>query len=143
MQQNNLCRQNTIRGLYRPRIAFWRQNNFKKKLFGFTHWWKFSIVIQKETLLWRRFSGSRHFMEFFRIWKKSNIYWNLLKLIPMSLFRKKSLRSTFCSSETLQTLPYFMFKKTHVVFFHFSFRATLGFYLMNALVYVDIDQGIH
>ena len=28
-------------------------------------------------------------------------------------------------------------------FFRFSFRATLYFYLMNALVYVDIAQGIH
>ena len=28
-------------------------------------------------------------------------------------------------------------------FFHFSFRATLSFTLMNALVYVDIAQGIH
>ena len=28
-------------------------------------------------------------------------------------------------------------------FFRFSFHATLYFYLMNALVYVDIDQGIH
>ena len=28
-------------------------------------------------------------------------------------------------------------------FFHFSFHATLFFPLMNALVYVDIDQGIH
>ena len=27
--------------------------------------------------------------------------------------------------------------------FCFSFRATLYFYLMNALVFVDIDQGIH
>ena len=35
-----------------------------------------------------------------------------------------------------------MYKKTYVVFFRFSFRATLYFYLMNALVYVDIDQGI-
>ena len=42
-------------------------------------------------------------------------------------------------SETLQNLPYFMYKKTHVVFFRFSFRATLYFYIMNALVYVDID----
>ena len=39
MQQNNLCRQNTIRGLYRPRIAFWRQNNFKKKVI-----WLYSLV---------------------------------------------------------------------------------------------------
>ena len=28
-------------------------------------------------------------------------------------------------------------------FFRFSFHATLFFPLMNALVYVDIDQGIH
>ena len=72
--------------------------NFQKKrslLFGFTHWWKFSIVIQKETLLWWRFSGCRHFMEFFRIWKKLNIYWNLLKVIPMSLFRKKRFALNF------------------------------------------------
>ena len=47
------------------------------------------------------------------------------------------------SSETLQNLLYFMYKKIHVVFFHFSFHATLFFYLMNALVYVDIDKGIH
>ena len=36
----------------------------------------------------------------------------------------RGLSSTKCSSETLQNLLYFM-------------------YLMNALVYVDIDQGIH
>ena len=53
----------------------------------------------------------------------------------------RGLRSTKCSSETLQNLLYFMYKKTHVVFFRFSFRATLYFYLMNALVYVDIDQS--
>ena len=29
------------------------------------------------------------------------------------------------------------------VFFRFSFRATLFFPLMNALVYVNIGQGIH
>ena len=28
-------------------------------------------------------------------------------------------------------------------FLSISFRATLSFYLINALVYVDIDQGIH
>ena len=48
-----------------------------------------------------------------------------------------------CSSETLQNLLYFMYQKAHVVFFCFSFHATLYFYLMNALVYVEIDQGIH
>ena len=51
----------------------------------------------------------------------------------------RGLRSTF----QLQNLLYLMYKKTHVCssFFHFSFRATL--YLMNVLVYLDIDQGIH
>ena len=43
----------------------------------------------------------------------------------------------------LENLLYFMYKKTHVVFFCISFRAILYFYLVNALVYVDIDQGIH
>ena len=44
-----------------------------------------------------------------------------------------------CPSEILQNLPYFYHMKTHIVFFCFSFRATLFFPLMNALVYVDID----
>ena len=34
-------------------------------------------------------------------------------------------------------------KENPCSFFRFSLRATLYFYLMNALVYVDIDQGIH
>ena len=42
----------------------------------------------------------------------------------------RGLRSTKCSSETLQNLLYF---------FRFLFRATFYFYHMNALVYVDID----
>ena len=33
----------------------------------------------------------------------------------------RGLRSTKCSSETLQNLLYFMYKKTHVVFFIFHF----------------------
>ena len=53
----------------------------------------------------------------------------------------RGLRSTKCSSKTLQNLLYFMYKKTHVVFFVFHF--VQHFYLMNALVYVDIEQGIH
>ena len=36
-----------------------------------------------------------------------------------------------------------MYKKIHVLFFHFSLHATLLFTFMNALVYVDISQGIH
>ena len=47
------------------------------------------------------------------------------------------------SGEKLQNLPYFWNMKTHVFFF--SFSATLFFPndLMNALAYVDIDQGNH
>ena len=40
----------------------------------------------------------------------------------------------------------FMEKENPCSFFSFSFRATSPYYyipLMNALVYVDIDQGIH
>ena len=44
--------------------------------------------------------------------------------------------------EMLQNLPYFIYMKTQSCFFHFSFRATSYFFIMNALVYV-IDQGIH
>ena len=46
----------------------------------------------------------------------------------------RGLCSTKCSSEMLQNLLYFMYKKTHVFFVCFSFRATLYFYLMNALI---------
>ena len=46
-------------------------------------------------------------------------------------------------SETLHILPYFIYTKTQSCFFHFPFNATLLFPLINALVYVDIDQGIH
>ena len=54
------------------------------------------------------------------------------------------MSSTLCSRETLQNLPYFYHKKIQVrCIFNFSFRAALFFSLMNALVYVDIDQGIH
>ena len=36
-----------------------------------------------------------------------------------------------------------MYKNIHVLFLHFSLHATLLFTFMNALVYVDISQGIH
>ena len=39
----------------------------------------------------------------------------------------RGLCSTKCSSKTLQNLLYFMYDKAHVVFFPFSFRATLLF----------------
>ena len=42
-------------------------------------------------------------------------------------------------------LQFAMFMETEnpCSFFRFSFRATFNFPLMNALVYVNIDQGIH
>ena len=47
-----------------------------------------------------------------------------------------------CSSETLQNLPYFWNTKTHADFLFFN---SCCFILsqINALVYVNIDQGIH
>ena len=53
------------------------------------------------------------------------------------------LCSTKSSSVMLQNLPYLIHTKTQSCFFRFSFCATLFFPLMNALVYVDIDRGIH
>ena len=58
-----------------------------------------------------------------------------------TLFRNK--RFMLGSSKMLQYLPYFWNTKTHIVFFVFSFCAALFSPLMNALVYVKIDQGIH
>ena len=55
---------------------------------------------------------------------------------------KRGLRSTFFSGETLQNLLYFWKKKTHVVF-SFFIVSNFKFYLMNALVYINIDRGIH
>ena len=50
----------------------------------------------------------------------------------------RGLSTRKCSSETLQKLLYFMYKKSRIVFVCFSFCATLLFPLMNVLVYVDI-----
>ena len=50
---------------------------------------------------------------------------------------KRGLRSTFCSDETLQNLPYLLKKKTHIVFVLFFISSNFEIYLMNALVYVD------
>ena len=48
-----------------------------------------------------------------------------------------------CSCEMLQNLKHFMHKKTNFVFFFvFHFRQLFTFSLY-ALVYVNIDQGIH
>ena len=41
------------------------------------------------------------------------------------------------SSETLQNLPYLWNKKTQIVYYVFHILATLDFFKVNALVYVD------
>ena len=56
---------------------------------------------------------------------------------------RNNLFSMKSSSKMLQNLPYFIHTKIQSCFFHFSFRATLFFPIKNALVYVNIDQGIH
>ena len=48
-----------------------------------------------------------------------------------------------CPSEMLQNLSYFWNMKTQIIFFIFHFILYFIFSLMNALVYVDIDQGTH
>ena len=56
---------------------------------------------------------------------------------------KRGLRSAFLSRKMLQNFLYLHKKKNSSSFFRFSFWATFIFPFMNALVYVDIDQGIH
>ena len=52
---------------------------------------------------------------------------------------KRGLRSMKYASKMLQNLLYFMYKKTHVVFFVYHFVQPYIF----TLFYVDIDQGIN
>ena len=54
----------------------------------------------------------------------------------------------FVLNEMFQQNPskfaiFYVLEENPCSFFRFSFHATLYFYLMNALVYVDIDQGIN
>ena len=65
-----------------------------------------------------------------------------LKNQKIILHHSLEIRSFYCFL-MLQNLPYFLYTKTQSYFFRFSFLPTLFFPLMNALVYVDIDQGIH
>ena len=72
---------------------------------------------------------------------------SLLFSLQSPLFRLhssqfQSLCLTKCSSETLQNFPYIIYTRTQSCFFRFSFCVTLYFYLMNALVYVDIDVSL-
>ena len=55
----------------------------------------------------------------------------------------KDLCSNLNSKEMLQNFLYLYKKKIQVVFFSFFILSNFHFYLINALVYVNIDQGIH
>ena len=74
------------------------------------------------------------------IWKKNS---SILYCLQLHSSEIRGLCLMKCPSEMLQNLPYFIYTKTQSWFFHFSFCATLIFSLMNALVYVDINQAIH
>ena len=62
--------------------------------------------------------------------------------VPLFINKRFALNEMF--QRNTSKFAIFYVKENPCSFFHFSFRATLYFYLMNALVYVvDIDQGIH
>ena len=68
-------------------------------------------------------------------------FWlGLKKMVASHSSEIRSLCLVKCSCKMLENLSQFWNTKTHVVF---SFRAALFFSLMNALVYVNIEQGIH
>ena len=56
-----------------------------------------------------------------------------------TLFRNQG----FMLDEMIQNSPYFWNMKNLVVFFSFFISCYFIFSLMNELVYVDIDRGIH
>ena len=60
----------------------------------------------------------------------NKVFPNPAKVVLVHSSEIRGLRSTKCSSETLQSLLYFMSKKTHVVLFRFSFHATLFFFTL-------------
>ena len=59
------------------------------------------------------------------------------------LFRNKRFALNEMFQQNASKFAIFYVYENPYSFFRFSFRATLYFYLMNALIYVDIDQGIH
>ena len=64
--------------------------------------------------------------------------------LGISLFRnKRFVLNEMFQQNTSKFAIFFWNMKTHVVFYRFSFGVTLFLPLMNALVYVNIDQGIH
>ena len=60
-----------------------------------------------------------------------------------ALFRKKRFELNFLFQRNASKFAIFIEKENPHSFFCFSFRAILSFYFMNALVYVDIDHGVH
>ena len=83
--------------------------------------------------------------------KEKRIFVNLEYNISHHISKLIFLCSSLNSKEMLQNFLYLYKKKTQVPkrftststsFFRFSLQATFIFPIMNALVYVDIDQGI-
>ena len=60
-----------------------------------------------------------------------------------TLFRNKRFALNLMPKRNASKFAIFYVWENPCSFFRFSFHATLYFYLMNALVYVDINQGIH
>ena len=68
---------------------------------------------------------------------------NPTKIIK-ALFRKKRFVLDEMTQWNVSKFAIFnIYTKTQSCFFHFSFHANLFYFLMNALVYVNIGQGIH
>ena len=63
-----------------------------------------------------------------------------VRVVGYSLFRNSGCEVKLIVYRNASKFAIFCIYKNQN--FHFSFRATLFFPLMNALVYVDIDQGI-
>ena len=61
----------------------------------------------------------------------------------MQHLQNKCFALKFKFRRNASKFPIFIQNENPSNFFRFSFRATFIFPLMNALVYVDIDQGIH
>ena len=57
--------------------------------------------------------------------------------------KNKLFAIKFKFQRTLQSFLYLCKKKTQIGFFSFFISSTFHFYLMNALVYDNIDQDIH
>ena len=60
---------------------------------------------------------------------------------PLFINKRFALNKMF--QQNASKFAIFYVQENTCSFFRFSFRATVYFYLMNALVYVDIDNDIH